>query len=93
VPGSRLYHTHEQYISEQRHSDGTSWDLHDLNGKLLPFLEYNQQKYPGLQASDYLEIESLMMHLNNSKVYSRRFDINSNSQAAKTFQRVVAAAL
>lgn len=92
VPGSGLYRTHEQYLFEQHRSDGTPWDLHDFNGKLLPFLEYNQQKYPSLQASDYLEIEALMMHMNNSKVHSRRFDINNNSQAAKTFRRVEAAA-
>jgi radical SAM superfamily enzyme YgiQ (UPF0313 family) len=91
VPGSILYRVHEEYLSNQRHPDGTLWDLHDLNGKLLPFLEYNQQKYPELQASDYLEIESLMMHLNNSKVHSKRFDINSNSQAGKAFRRVLAA--
>lgn len=91
VPGSGLYHTHEQYLFEQRHPDGTSWGLHDFNGKLLPFLEYNQKKYPDLQASDYLEIESLMMHLNKSKVHSKRFDINSNSQAGKTFRRTLAA--
>ena len=91
VPGSILYRTHEKYLAAQRRPDGTKWDLHDLNGKLLPFLEYNQRKYPGLQASDYLEIESLMMHLNASKVHAKRFDINSESQAGRTFRRVLAA--
>jgi len=91
VPGSILYRAHEKYLASQRRPDGTAWDLHDLNGKLLPFLEYNQRKYPGLQASDYLEIESMMMHLNASKVYSKRFDFNSDSQAGKTFRRVLAA--
>ena len=55
--------------------------------------EYNQDKYLTLQASDYVEIESLMMHLNNSKVFSKRFDINSNSQAGKTFRRVLSEAV
>ncbi len=91
VPGSIMYRTHEEYLASQTRPDGVPWDLHDLNGKLLPFLEYNQHKYQGLQASDYVEIESFMMHLNASKVYSKRFDINSDSQAGKTFRRVLAA--
>lgn len=91
VPGSIMYRTHEKYLAKQCRPDGTRWDLQDLNGKLLPFLEYNQQKYPGLQASDYLEIESMMMHLNASKVFSKRFDISSDSESGKTFRRVLSA--
>ena len=34
------------------------------------------RKCPGPRASDDLDIESLMLHLNASKVYSKRFDIN-----------------
>jgi radical SAM superfamily enzyme YgiQ (UPF0313 family) len=89
VPGSILFTKHEHYLMSQMRPDGSNWDLHDLNGKLLPFLEYNQQRYPELKASDYIELESLMMHLNNSKVYQKRFDINSDSAAAKTFRKVL----
>lgn len=90
VPGSIMFREHEAYLLSRVHPDGdTKWDLHDLNGKLLPFLEYNQRKYPGLQASDYLEIESLMMHLNSSKVYSKRFDINSDSTVGKSFRHIL----
>ena len=89
VPGSIMYRTHEDYLRSQRHPDGTLWDLHDLNGKLLPFLEYNQRKYPDLKASDYLQVESLMSVLNASKTYGKRFDINSDSVAGKTFERVL----
>jgi hypothetical protein len=64
--------------------------LHDFNGKLLPFLEYNRRKYPQLRASDYLQTESLMMYLNSSKVFQKRFDINSIGQAGKNFRRVLA---
>jgi radical SAM superfamily enzyme YgiQ (UPF0313 family) len=92
VPGSILFRQHEEYLKSKRHSDGRFWDLHDYNGKLLPFLEYNQQKYPNLQASDYVELESLMMHLNSSKVLSKRFDINSESAAGKAFRRVLSQA-
>ena len=92
VPGSILFHQHERYLMARKRSDGMPWDLQDLNGKLLPFLEYNQQRYPGLQASDYLELESLMMHLNSSKVFRKRFDINSDSTAGRVFRQVMAAA-
>jgi radical SAM superfamily enzyme YgiQ (UPF0313 family) len=91
VPGSIMYRTHEDYLHSQRHSDGTLWDLHDLNGKLFPFLEYNQHKYPDLKASDYLEVEALMSVLNASKAQRKRFDVNSSSYAGKTFRRVLAA--
>lgn len=93
VPGSILFRTHQAYLESQYHPDGTPWDLHDYNGKLLPFLEYNQRKYPSLRASDYLEIESLMMHLNNSKVFRKRFDINSDSAAGKTFRKTLSTTL
>lgn len=92
VPGSILYHEHESYLLSRQRTDGTQWDLQDLNGKLLPFLEYNQQHYPDLQASDYLELEALMMHLNSSKVFRKRFDVNSNSVAGRSFRRLLAAA-
>jgi len=91
VPGSILFRKHEEYLKSQRRSDGAQWDLHDYNGKLLPFLEYNQKLYPGLQASDYMEIESLMMRLNSSKVLRKRFDVNSNSIAGSTFRSLLAA--
>lgn len=90
VPGSILFSKHQGYLKSQHHLDGKEWDLHDYNGKLLPFLEYNQKLYPGLQASDYMEIESLMMHLNNSKVLRKRFDVNSNSPSGRAFRRVLA---
>lgn len=93
VPGSILYRKHEAYLHSRFHDDGNRWDLHDLNGKLLPFLEYNQRKYPGLQASDYLEIESLMMHLNASKVFSKRFDIDTSTSIGKTFKRTLSSAM
>lgn len=87
VPGSTLYKTHRDYLREEM-----GWDLHQLNGKLLPFLEYNQQSqyYPELQASDYLELESLMIHVNMSKVKQKCFDFAGDNPVANTFRRVVA---
>lgn len=94
VPGSRMFEKYLPYLREQyaEGSDETKpfRDLHRLNGKLLPFLRFNQEKYPKLQASDYLEIESLMMHLNSSKVYAKRFDFNSNSTAGQVFSEMMA---
>ncbi len=84
VPGSLIYEQHEDYIRAQR------FDLQQLNGKLLPFLEYNQALYPGLKASDYLELEAFMMRLNSSKVYSKRFDILGDSQVAVAFRGTLA---
>lgn len=85
VPGSILFDTHKSYLLDEM-----GWDLHDLNGKLLPFLEYNQRHYPGLQASDYLELEDFMYHLNSSKVYQERFDFTKRNPVADTFRRVMA---
>jgi hypothetical protein len=84
VPGSTLFELHKQYLLEER-----DWDLQDLNGKLLPFLEYNQQHNPDLQASDCLELEAFMMRLNMSKVHRKRFSFAGDSPVARTFQRVV----
>jgi radical SAM superfamily enzyme YgiQ (UPF0313 family) len=86
VPGSILFEQHREYLLE-----GRGFDLQDLNGKLLPFLEYNRQIYPGLQASDYLELENFMMHLNSSKVFQERFDFTKDNPVARTFYRVVSA--
>ncbi len=95
VPGSRMFEKYLPYLQESfgGNQDNTKplHDLHRLNGKLLPFLKFNQEKYPKLKASDYLEIESLMMHLNSSKVYSKRFDFNSNSIAGQVFTEMVMA--
>ena len=95
VPGSRMFEKYLPYLRQQYKGNQDSTkpfrDLHLLNGKLLPFLKFNQEKYPDLQASDYLEIESLMMHLNSSKVYAKRFDFNSNSIAGQIFTEMVMA--
>jgi radical SAM superfamily enzyme YgiQ (UPF0313 family) len=95
VPGSRMFEKYLPYLREtyKGNQDNTKpfRDLHLLNGKLLPFLKFNQEKYPDLKASDYLDIESLMMHLNSSKVYAKRFDINSNSIVGQVFTETIVA--
>ncbi len=90
VPGSIMYKQHQDYLFSQKTKEGRPWDLQDLNGKLLPFLEYNREKYPWLKGSDYLNLESLMMHLNNSKVLQRPFDFAASHTVARTFRNVIA---
>lgn len=81
VPGSILFDQHSNYLLNEM-----GWELHQLNGKLLPFLEFNRQSYPNLRASDYLELEAFMMRLNSSKVYKKRFNIVSESRIARSFR-------
>ncbi len=86
VPGSRFFENHKEFLFSQKTLDGRFWNLQDLNGKLLPFLEYNRIKYPWLRASDYLNLESFMMHLNNSKVQRLPFNFAAEHQVAKGFR-------
>lgn len=85
VPGSILYEQHKDYLFRER-EDGTKWDLQDLNGKLLPFLEYNRQKYPWLRASSYRDLEKLMMHMNSSKVQRFQFNFAAPNVVARSFR-------
>ncbi|CAN5863930.1 radical SAM protein [soil metagenome] len=84
VPGTRVYSDHHEYLHVER-----GWDLQHLNGKLLPFLEHNQARYPALRASDYLELEALMSVLNNGKFLSRAVNLCDDSAAARAFRSVL----
>ena len=84
VPGTQTYKEHESYLRDEM-----GWDLQDLNGKFLPFLEANQRRYPGLKASDYLELEKLMYILNNGKFMSRAINLCDDSLASKGFRKAV----
>ncbi|HEY7769100.1 B12-binding domain-containing radical SAM protein [Longimicrobium sp.] len=86
VPGTNVYREHAEYLHGEM-----GWDLHHLNGKLLPFLEYNQRRYPELRASDYLELEALMSILNNGKFLSRAVDLCDSSAASSAFREVAGA--
>ncbi len=89
VPGSRFFEDHKEFLFSQMTPEGRSWDLQDLNGKLLPFLDYNRKKYPWLRASNYLDLESFMMHLNNSKVQRLPFNFAAEHQVARAFRAVL----
>jgi len=84
VPGSDLFEHFRHYLLHER-----GWDLQDLNGKLLPFLEYNQQRYPDLRASDYLKLEAFMAHLNNGKVRHQSFSFAHEGPVARGFRRAL----
>jgi radical SAM superfamily enzyme YgiQ (UPF0313 family) len=84
VPGTQIYEQHKDYLHQEM-----GWDLQDLNGKFLPFLEYNRRRYHSLRASDYLELEALMSILNNGKFLSRAVNLCDESPASKAFRSAV----
>lgn len=81
VPGTNVYKEHEDYLLGER-----GFDLQDLNGKFLPFLNFNQRRYGNLRASDYYQLESLMTVLNNGKFLSRAVNICDDSVASRAFR-------
>ncbi|HVT11652.1 MAG TPA: radical SAM protein [Fimbriimonadaceae bacterium] len=84
VPGTHIYKQHAPYLHEEM-----NWDLQNLNGKLLPFLEYNRNQRPELRASDYLELEKLMSVLNDGKFMSQALNLCSESRVTSTFRAVM----
>lgn len=86
VPGTQIYQEQANYLHKER-----GWDLQDLNGKFLPFLEYNRHRhYPDLRASDYLQLEALMSILNDGKFLSRAVNLCDDSYASTAFRSLVA---
>jgi radical SAM superfamily enzyme YgiQ (UPF0313 family) len=83
VPGTPLYEKLRPYIEEQQ------FDFQDLNGKLLPFLEYNRRemrdKYD-LTAQDYYDIEAFMFRL-NQKV-RETFRLGADTRVSQAFRNV-----
>jgi radical SAM superfamily enzyme YgiQ (UPF0313 family) len=86
VPSTHVFRNHSDYLLKEM-----GWDLQDLNGKLLPFLEYNQRNTPELHASDYLELEGLMSILNEGKVLSRAVDLCDESIVGQAFRETLSA--
>lgn len=81
VPRTHVFRQHSAYLLEE-----LGWGLEDLNGKFLPFLEYNQSNHPGIRASDYLQVEGLMSILNEGRVLSRNVDLCDESQISQAFR-------
>jgi radical SAM superfamily enzyme YgiQ (UPF0313 family) len=84
VPGTQIFREHADYLRGVM-----GWDLQDLNGKFLPFLEYNRDRYPGLRASHYLQLEALMSILNDGKFFSRAVDLCDDSLASNAFRSLL----
>ncbi len=81
VPSTPLFEQYRPYIEDM------GFDLHHLNGKLLPFLQYNRRKYPELRPSDYASVEALMWRL-NAKVRNASFNMGDSTRVAKAFRQV-----
>jgi radical SAM superfamily enzyme YgiQ (UPF0313 family) len=84
VPGTPLFDKFKDYIEEM------GFDFHDLNGKLLPFLEYNRRAAKGkydLKIQDYYDIEAFMFRL-NEKVREQTFRPGAENRVSSAFRRV-----
>jgi hypothetical protein len=72
--------------------------LQRLNGKLLPFLEFNRRRFPGLTVQDYLDLEAMRrtesiegMFRVNTQAVRGTFDVGGGSRVSRAFGRVVCA--
>jgi len=83
VPNTPMFEMYQDYV------DKKGFDLQHLNGKLLPFLDYNRERhYPDLTHRDYTALEGLMWRL-NAKVRAKSLDLGSDRPVSKTFREVI----
>ena len=83
VPSTPMFEIYRDYIEEK------GFDFQHLNGKLLPFLDYNRRKYPDLTAKDYFALEGLMWRI-NAKVRSESFNLGGAGRVSQAFREVFA---
>jgi hypothetical protein len=79
-----LFEKLKPYIEEQ------GFDFQDLNGKLLPFLEYNRREMQGrydLTVVDYYDIEAFMFRL-NEKVREKTFRPGASTRVSQAFRNI-----
>jgi len=84
VPGTPLFTKLKGYIDER------GLDFQHLNGKLLPFLEFNRRALRGkydLKIQDYYDIEAFMFRL-NEKVRNSTFRPGYNTRVSTAFRKV-----
>jgi hypothetical protein len=84
VPGTPVFEQFKDYIEEMQ------FDFHHLNGKLLPFLEYNRRVVKGrydLKIQDMYDIEAFMFRL-NEKVRERTFRPGYSTKVSSAFRKV-----
>ena len=84
VPSTPMFEMYRVYIEEK------GFGLHHLNGKLLPFLDYNCRKYDGLSVRDYFALEGLMWRI-NAKVRSESFNIGGGGRVSQAFRKMFTA--
>jgi radical SAM superfamily enzyme YgiQ (UPF0313 family) len=82
VPSTPMFDMYRNYIEEKR------FDLQHLNGKLLPFLDYNRQRNKGLSARDYFALEGLMWRI-NAKVRSESFNLGGSGRVSQAFRKMI----
>lgn len=83
VPGSALYKEYSDYLSDEM-----GFDLQHLNGKLFPFLRFNQRQFSELTVQDYLDLEALMFRI-NAQAIRGTFDIGGETKVAETLRRLI----
>lgn len=81
VPGSQMYEDHKKFLHDE-----CGYDLHHLNGKLYPYLEYNY-KQSGITLRDYLGLESLMFRL-NAKAKGESFHFVPENRVFRALQSI-----
>jgi radical SAM superfamily enzyme YgiQ (UPF0313 family) len=84
VPGTPVFKEFKDYIEEMQ------FDFHDLNGKLLPFLEYNRRIIKGkydLKIQDMYDLEAFMFRL-NEKIRERTFKPGDSTKVSTAFRKV-----
>ena len=82
VPNTPMFEMYRDYMDEK------GFDFQHLNGKLLPFLDYNRKKYKDLSVRDYSALEGLMWRL-NAKVRQASFDLGGEGKVAYAFRHVL----
>jgi len=82
VPNTPMFDMYKDYMDEK------GFDLHHLNGKLLPFLDYNRRNYEGLSIRDYKSLEGLMWRL-NAKVKSESFNLGGSRRVESLMRKIL----
>lgn len=82
VPSTPMFDMYREYLEEK------GFDFQHLNGKLLPFLDYNRRKYKGLSVRDYHVLEGLMWRI-NAKVRSESFNLGGVGRVGVAFRKTL----
>jgi len=80
VPNTPMFEMYRSYIETK------GFDFQHLNGKFLPFLDYNRRRYKGLSERDYYALEGLMWRL-NAKVRSESFNLGGGGRVGISFRK------